>query len=73
MPTRGRALLVEGTLYDTSVTLINIYVPNIDIPEIKNVMAIWRQLNTEIIIWGDFNLTLCPTMDIDDPLRMTTH
>lgn len=58
----GRYVIVSGELYNTSLTLVNLYAPNIDNPAFfKKVFSSIPNLSqTKLIIGGDFNTHLDP-------------
>lgn len=61
----GRYVMVMGEMYSTPMTLLNIYGPNYDDPEFfRKVLGLILDIsNTNLIIWGDFNLVLDPYLD----------
>lgn len=57
----GRYVIVIGEIQNTSLTLVNIYAPNIDSPIFfQKVFAISQ---TNLVIGGDFNAVLDPYLD----------
>lgn len=61
----GRYVIVTGEIYNTSLTLVNLYAPNTDNPTFfKKVFALIPDLSqTKLIIGGDFNTLLDPYLD----------
>lgn len=61
----GRYIIVSGEMYNTSITLVNLYAPNIDNPTFfKKVFSLIPDLSqTKLIIGGDFNTPLDPFLD----------
>lgn len=61
----GRYVVVSGLIFSVHVTLLNLYGPNYDDPSFfRKVFNLVPNLsNTHLIIGGDFNLVLDPTLD----------
>lgn len=61
----GRYIIVTGKLYNTPVTLANIYAPNYDDEKfINSVLAILPNLHSHnLILAGDFNLVMDTVLD----------
>lgn len=60
----GRYLIVQGTLIDNTITLLNIYGPNSDSPEyFENLFLTLASQLGNLIIGGDFNVTLNPNLE----------
>ena len=61
----GNLICVDLSLSDMSLRLINIYAPNTDSPEFFNKVKemIEANLQDHIVICGDYNLALDPTLD----------
>lgn len=61
----GRYVIVSGLLYGITVTLANIYAPNYDDESfIQKIFSLLPDLNTHyLIMGGDFNCALNPTLD----------
>lgn len=61
----GRYIIVSGEIYNTSLTLVNVYAPNMDNPAFfKKVFSLLPNLSqTMLIIGGDFNTPLDPFLD----------
>jgi exonuclease III len=60
----GRFILVKGKVHSDDITLVNIYAPNYD--DVNFFQSLFLKLSDvegDIIIGGDFNLTLDPKMD----------
>lgn len=47
----GRYIMVSGKMHSLPITLVNIYAPNYDKPDLK-------KTQTNLIIGGDFNFVL---------------
>ena len=54
--------MVKGSIQEEDITIINIYVPNIEAPQCirQLVTAIKEEINSNTIIVGDFNSSLTP-------------
>ena len=60
----GRYLIVQGTLINEKINMINIYAPNDDNPEFfENLFLLISSLPGKALIAGDFNCTLDPKLD----------
>ncbi len=61
----GNFLILDVTIDDKRITLVNLYAPNKDSPDFFNDLKqnIIQQGNTNIIIVGDWNLLLDPKFD----------
>lgn len=60
----GRYLIVQGTLINEKINMINIYAPNEDNPKFfENLFFLISSLLGKIVIAGDFNCTMDPKMD----------
>ncbi len=61
----GRYIIVTGKIYNTPVTLANIYAPNYDDEKfINSILAILPKLHSHnLILAGDFNLVMDPVLD----------
>ena len=69
----GRYLIVQGTLYNECLNLINIYAPNIDDPKFfSDLFILLTSLTGQYIIAGDWNCVLDPKMDRSSH-RDSTH
>ena len=56
-------MMIKGTLQQEDITIVNIYVPNIDAPKyIKQLLTdIKEEIDSNTIIMGDFNTALIST------------
>ena len=56
----GHYIMIEGSIQEEDITIVNIYAPNIGAPQcIRQILtAIKGEINSKIIIVGDFNTTL---------------
>ena len=54
--------MIKGSIQEEDITVVNIYAPNIGSPQYirKMLTAIKGEINTNIIIVGDFNTTITP-------------
>lgn len=70
----GRYVIVSGLIFSVHITLLNLYGPNYDDPSFfRKVFNLLPNLsNTHLIIGGDFNLVLDPTLD-RTPARSVGH
>lgn len=60
----GRYLIVQGTLINEKINMINIYAPNNDNPKFfENLFLLISSLPGKTLIAGDFNCTLDPKLD----------
>lgn len=61
----GCYIIVSGEIYNTSLTLVNVYAPNVDNPAFfRKVFSLLPNLSqTKLIIGGDFNTPLDPFLD----------
>ena len=61
----GRYIIVSGEIYNTSLTLVNVYAPNMDNPAFfRKVFSLLPNLSqTMLIIGADFNTPLDPFLD----------
>lgn len=60
----GRYLIVQGTLVNEKINMINIYAPNNDDPKFfENVFLLISSFSGNALIAGDFNCTLDPKLD----------
>jgi len=71
----GRIIILDISLNDEQLTLINIYGPNIDNPIFfENICGKLQDFNCESIIWGgDFNLVLDVSLDKKGGIPRTHH
>ena len=58
----GHYIMIKGSIQEEDITIINVYAPNIGAPQyIKQLLtAIKEEINSNIIIVGDFNISLTP-------------
>ena len=61
----GHYIMIKGSTQEAAITIINIYAPNIRVPQYIRQMltSMKREINSNTIIVGDFNTPLTP-MDI---------
>lgn len=61
----GRYVIVTGEIYNTPLTMINIYAPNFDNPQfLKKIIDLIAEHNYQnIIMGGDFNCVIDPYLD----------
>ena len=66
----GRMIGIKITVNNCEYLIVNIYAPNNDEPEIftKWIKNIEDYPCENVILGGDFNLTMNPNLDIHDPL-----
>ena len=52
--------MIKGSIQEEDTTIVNIYAPNIGTPQCvrKTLTDIKREIDSNIMIVGDFNLTL---------------
>ena len=58
----GHCITIKGSIQEEDITIVNIYGPNIGTPQYirQTLTAIKGEMNSNIIIVGDFNTTLSP-------------
>ena len=58
----GHYLMIKGSIQEEDITIINIYAPNIGVPEYVRQMltSMKGEINSNTIIVGDFNTSLTP-------------
>ena len=58
----GHYIMIKGLIQEEDITIINIYVPNIEAPQyIRQLLTgIKEEINSNTIIVGDFNTSLTP-------------
>ena len=58
----GHYIMIKGSIQEEDITIINIYVPNIEAPQYVRQMltSMKGEINNNTIIVGDFNTTLTP-------------
>ena len=58
----GHYILIKGSIQEKDITIINIYAPNIGLPQYVRQMltSMKEETNTNTIIVGDFNTPLTP-------------
>ena len=58
----GHYIMIQGSIQEEDITIINIYAPNIGTPQYirQMVTAIKEEINSNTIILGDFNTSLTP-------------
>ena len=58
----GHYIMIKGSIQEEDITIINIYAPNIGLPQYVRQMltSMKEETNTNTIIVGDFNTPLTP-------------
>ena len=58
----GHYIMINGSIQEEDITIINIYEPNIGAPQyIRQLLtALKEEINSNTIIVGDFNISLTP-------------
>ena len=58
----GHYIMIKGSIQEEDVTIINIYAPNIGVPQyIRQMLTSMKgEINSNTIIVGDFNTPLTP-------------
>ena len=58
----GHYIMIKGSIQEEDITIINIYAPNIGAPQYWKQMltSMKREINSNTIIVGDFNIPLTP-------------
>ena len=58
----GHYIMIKRSVQEEDITIINIYAPNIGAPQYvrQTLMSMKEELNSNIIIVGDFNTPLTP-------------
>ena len=53
----GRYIMIKGSIQEEEITIVNIYAPNIQVPQYMRQMltAIKGEIDSNTIILGDFN------------------
>lgn len=60
----GRYLILQGTLFDININLVNLYGPNSDNPKFfEELFLLLAQMSGHLLIGGDFNTTLATNLD----------
>lgn len=68
----GRYVIIQGSIYSQSITLVNIYAPNYDDPQFfHNIFFNLSSSPCETFIGGDFNLALDPILDRSSSNQIT--
>ena len=59
---QGHHIMIKGSIQEEDITIINIYAPNIGAPQYirQMLIAIKEEIDSNIIIVGDFNTSLTP-------------
>ena len=59
---KGHYIMIKGSIQEEDITIINIYAPNIGVPQYVRQMLtnMKRDINNNTIIVGDFNTLLTP-------------
>ena len=68
----GHHIMVKGLIQEEDITIVNIYAPNIGAPQYiwQMLRAIKGEINSNIIIVGDFNTPLSP-MDRSSKMKIS--
>ena len=58
----GHYIIINGSIQDEDITIINVYVPNIGAPQYtrQTLTGVRREIDSNTIIVGDFNSPLLP-------------
>ena len=58
----GHYIMIKGSIQEEDITIINIYAPNIGVPQyVKQMLTSMKQeINSNTIVVGDFNTPLTP-------------
>ena len=58
----GHYIMIKGSIQEENVTIINIYAPNIGVPQYirQTPKSMKGEINSNTIIMGDFNTPLTP-------------
>ena len=58
----GHFIMIKRSIQEEDITIINIYAPNIRAPQYirQMVISVKWEINSSIIIMGDFNTSLTP-------------
>ena len=58
----GHYIMINGSIQDEDITIINVYVPNIGAPQYtrQTLTGVRREIDSNTIIVGDFNSPLSP-------------
>ena len=58
----GHYIMIKGSIQEEDITIINIYVPNIETPQyVRQILTSMKgEINNNTIIVGDFNTPLTP-------------
>ena len=58
----GHYIMIKGSIQEEDITIINIYVPNIEKPQyVRQILTSMKgEINNNTIIVGDFNTPLTP-------------
>ena len=69
----GRCIVIELTVKERSILLVNVYGPNRDDPDffINTINAISKTQISEVMVMGDFNVVLDPELDRKDKKNYT--
>ena len=61
----GHYRMIKGSIQEEDITIVYIYAPNIGTPQYIRQMlrAITREINSNTIIVGDFNIPISPMTD----------
>ena len=70
----GHYIMIKGSIQGEDITIVNIYAPNIGAPKYIRQMltAIKGEINSNIIIVGDFNTPLSPK-DASSKMKINKH
>ncbi len=62
--TAGRYIIIQGSLFNESMVLTNVYGPNVDCPSFfEKQFLLIASLPRKLIMAGDFNCTISPNLD----------
>ena len=58
----GHYIMINGSIQDEDITIINVYLPNIGAPQYtrQTLTGVRREIDSNTIIVGDFNSPLSP-------------
>ena len=71
----GRFVIIDVEINQKILTLVNVYAPNKDSPEFFTDIFKFQQEheNSEIVMGGDFNMIMNPTIDCSNPDRKNNN
>ena len=70
----GHYIMINGSIKEEDITVVNIYAPNIEAPQyIRQMLTVIKgEINSNTIIVGDFNTALSP-MDRSSKMKISKH